>query len=146
MLKYIYIYIYWTCRNVLWAEIKCELSLRSIGRAVLYSGGAMLHRWIQQRSCGNRPASGCCEEAYYKLERCGQVRQMHLVTNEVTFNRSPKNENVFIIYSPSSCSKPVWGFFFHLFNTKEDILKNVGNQTVAGNHWLPLYFVPYFKH
>lgn len=72
---------------MLWAGIKCELSLRSIGRAVLYSGGAMLHRWIQQRSCGNRPASGCCEEAYYKLERCGQVRQIH---PNSSFNRSHK--------------------------------------------------------
>ncbi len=24
-----------------------------------------------------------------------------------------------------------------LFNTKEDILKNVGKQTVSGTHWLP---------
>ncbi len=27
-------------------------------------------------------------------------------------------------------------FFLLLLNTKEDILKNVGNQTVAGNYWL----------
>ncbi len=40
---------------------------------------------------------------------------------------SQKNENVVIIYSPSCWSK---SFFFLLLNTKEDILKNVGNQTV----------------
>jgi len=27
--------------------------------------------------------------------------------------------------------------FFVLLNTKEDILKNAGNQTVDGSHWLP---------
>ncbi len=27
--------------------------------------------------------------------------------------------------------------FFLLFNTKEDILKNVGDQTVDGSPWLP---------
>ncbi len=30
---------------------------------------------------------------------------------------------------------PVW-----VLSTKEDILKSVGNQTVDGSHWLPLYF------
>ncbi len=29
---------------------------------------------------------------------------------------------------------------FVLLNTKEDILKNVGNRAVLGHHWLPLYF------
>ncbi len=29
---------------------------------------------------------------------------------------------------------------FVLMNTKEDILKNVGNRAVLGHHWLPLYF------
>ncbi len=35
----------------------------------------------------------------------------------------------------SSCSKPVWVYFFHW--TQKDILKNVGMQTVTGIHWLP---------
>ncbi len=38
---------------------------------------------------------------------------------------SPKTENSVIIYSA-----------FLLFSTKEGILKNVCNQTVAGSHWL----------
>ncbi len=29
--------------------------------------------------------------------------------------------------------------FFLLLNTKEDILKNVSDQTVDSNHWLPHY-------
>ncbi len=29
---------------------------------------------------------------------------------------------------------------FVLLNTKEDILKNVGNRAVLGHHWLPEYF------
>jgi len=35
--------------------------------------------------------------------------------------------------------------FFLLSNTKEDILKNVGNQTVGGSHWLysPIIFSCY---
>ncbi len=37
------------------------------------------------------------------------------------------------MYSLSSCSKLLQ------LNAKEDILKNVGNQTVAGSHWIPLY-------
>jgi len=41
---------------------------------------------------------------------------------------SPKIKNVVISYSPSSCFKHM--SFFLLLNTKEDILKNVGNQTV----------------
>ncbi len=38
-------------------------------------------------------------------------------------------------------------FFRHLLtlkvikNTKDDILKNVGKQTVDGNHWFPYWFV-----
>lgn len=44
---------------------------------MLYSGGAVLHHWIQQRSRCNRPTSSCREEAHYKLERCEQVRQTH---------------------------------------------------------------------
>ncbi len=32
--------------------------------------------------------------------------------------------------------------FFILLNTKDDILKNVGNQTVDDCHWLP-YFPEY---
>ncbi len=36
-----------------------------------------------------------------------------------------------IIYSITCCPKPV---FFLLLNTKDDILKNVGHQTVAGPH------------
>jgi len=32
--------------------------------------------------------------------------------------------------------------FFLLLNTKENILKNVGNRTVDCNHWLPLIFFP----
>ncbi len=35
--------------------------------------------------------------------------------------------------------------FFLLLSTKEEILKNVGNQTVDGSHWLPLYFCPYIS-
>ncbi len=31
--------------------------------------------------------------------------------------------------------------FFLLLNTEEDILKNVGNQTVDGSHWLLYYGV-----
>ncbi len=32
-----------------------------------------------------------------------------------------------------------WMCYFLQLNTKENILKNVGNQTVAGSHWLPFY-------
>ncbi len=46
---------------------------------------------------------------------------------------------IVIIYSPSSSSKPVRASFF-LLNTKYYILKNVGNQTVDGCHWLPYHF------
>jgi len=42
---------------------------------------------------------------------------------------SPKIKNVVISYSPSSCFKHM--SFFLLLNTKEDILKNVGNQTLV---------------
>jgi len=59
---------------------------------------------------------------------------------QVKWFSSPKNENSAIIYSPSSCSKHV-RFFFLLLNTKEDILKNVGNQTVDGSNWFPWYGV-----
>ncbi len=38
-----------------------------------------------------------------------------------------QNENFIIIYSPTYRLKPV---FFFLINTKEDILRNTGNQTV----------------
>lgn len=45
-----------------------------------------------------------------------------------------------IIYSkselPSSCCKPV-KIYFLVLRAIEDILKNVGNPTVAGSHWLP---------
>ena len=34
--------------------------------------------------------------------------------------------------------------FFLLLNTKEDILKNVSNQTVDGPHWLPYLFSLYY--
>ncbi len=47
---------------------------------------------------------------------------------------SPKNENSVIIYLHKlfqTCMS-----FFLLLSTKEDILKNVGNQTVDGIHWL----------
>ncbi len=35
--------------------------------------------------------------------------------------------------------------FILVLNTKEDILKNVGNQTVAGSQWLPYFFSPTIK-
>ncbi len=41
-----------------------------------------------------------------------------------------------VIYSPSSYSKPLSLVF--LLNS-EDTLKNIGNQTVDGPHWLPEY-------
>ncbi len=47
----------------------------------------------------------------------------------------PKNLNSVIIYSLSCCTEPVL-IFILVLNTKEDILENVGNQTVAGPHWL----------
>jgi len=34
--------------------------------------------------------------------------------------------------------------FFLLLNTKEDILKNVGNQTVDSSHWRQLYLFSYY--
>ncbi len=34
--------------------------------------------------------------------------------------------------------------FYLRLSSKEDILKNVGNQTVSGSHWLPLYFFLYY--
>jgi len=43
-------------------------------------------------------------------------------------------KNVFIIYSPSRLFQ-TWMSFFLLLNRKEDILKNVGNQTVDDTHW-----------
>jgi len=48
-------------------------------------------------------------------------------------------KNVFIIYSPSRLFQ-TWMSFFLLLNRKEDILKNVGNQTVDDTHWFPLYY------
>ncbi len=33
---------------------------------------------------------------------------------------------------------------FVLLNTKQDILKNVGNRAVLGHHWLPQYFFSYY--
>jgi len=45
----------------------------------------------------------------------------------------PKMKTV-VTYSPSWVFKPVWVSFF-LLNTKEHILKNVGNQSVEGSHW-----------
>ncbi len=33
-----------------------------------------------------------------------------------------------------------WMSFYFVLNTKEDIWKNIGNQTVAGSHWLPCFF------
>ncbi len=47
-------------------------------------------------------------------------------------NSSPKNLNSVIIYSLSCCTKPV--FIFILVLNTQDILENVGNQTVAGPH------------
>ncbi len=36
--------------------------------------------------------------------------------------------------------------FCLLLNTKEDILKNVSNQVVDGNHWLPsIYIFSYYR-
>ncbi len=46
---------------------------------------------------------------------------------------SPKNENSVIIYYFSQ----TYMNFCLLLNIKEDILKNVGNQTADGSHWLP---------
>ncbi len=37
------------------------------------------------------------------------------------------------LFTPLCCTKPVL-IFVLVLNTKEDILKNVGNQTVAGPH------------
>ncbi len=37
------------------------------------------------------------------------------------------------LFNPLCCTKPVL-IFVLVLNTKEDILKNVGNQTVAGPH------------
>jgi len=44
----------------------------------------------------------------------------------------PKNENLSSFKLFQTCMS-----FFLLLNTKEDILKNVSNQTVDGPHWLP---------
>lgn len=41
-------------------------------------------------------------------------------------------EHSIIIYSPSCCSKPCMTFFI-LWDTKVDILKNLGNKTTLGN-------------
>ncbi len=45
---------------------------------------------------------------------------------------SPKNVNSVLIYS-LSCTKPVY-IFYPGAEYKEDILKNVGYQTVGGPH------------
>ncbi len=85
------------------------------------------------------------------MSKCIHVSWQALDSIIITHNRqnpsveatwrdsSPKNENPVIIYSPSSSSN-----FFVLLNTKEDILKNVGNRAVLGHHWLPLYFFSYY--
>ncbi len=39
------------------------------------------------------------------------------------------------LFTHSRCLKPVLNVFIVL-NTKEDVLKNMGTQTVAGPHWL----------
>jgi len=60
--------------------------------------------------------------------------QLKPIISKISFwsgNSSLKNKNSFI-YSPSSCSKPVWVSYFY-WAQKTIILKNVGNQTVDGN-------------
>ncbi len=47
---------------------------------------------------------------------------------------SPKNEN-FVNITHTQVFPNLYEFL--LLNTKEDILKNVGNQTLSGPHWLP---------
>ncbi len=49
---------------------------------------------------------------------------------------SPKNYTSVVILLSSKLFQTCVTFFL-LLSTKEDILKNVGNQTVDGSHWLP---------
>ncbi len=64
-----------------------------------------------------------CETANVKLH---SIKKKYLKKPER--DSSPKNENFVILYSTSSS-------FFLMWNI-EDILKNAGNQTVDGPHWL----------
>ncbi len=59
-----------------------------------------------------------------------------LLPSFLPMDSSPQNENSVIIYSHSSCSKPVQIYVFWSMNTKEHILKNVNKRTVDGHHWL----------
>ncbi len=44
---------------------------------------------------------------------------------------------ILLLYTLTLMSFQICMSFFLLLNTKQDILKNVGNQTFAGSHWLP---------
>ncbi len=54
---------------------------------------------------------------------------------------SPNNE-----HSLASCHSNLCDFFFHPFNTKEDISKNDGNQMTDGNHFLCLQLMHKIFH
>ncbi len=54
------------------------------------------------------------------------------------------NLNEFLLLNIKIILKNVL-IFILVLNTKEDILKNVGNQTVAGLQWLPYFFFPTIK-
>ncbi len=60
------------------------------------------------------------------------------VTNQSSRDSTHRNDRSVIIYFTSMCFQTCSSFFLQL-STKEDVLKDVGNQTVDGSHWLPLY-------
>ncbi len=63
------------------------------------------------------------------VKKYGAERQLQFVLKGVVH---PKKLNSIVIYSPATCSKPVWVSSFCLFATQQvDIFKNVGNQTAA---------------
>jgi len=77
-------------------------------------------------------------------ERQGQFCLLNrIIQGQQQDNSSPKNEN-YAIYSHLCCSKHVWVYF--LLNTKEDILKKVGNQTVdSNNNYLSIFITQHLQ-
>ncbi len=64
---------------------------------------------------------------------------MWVCTTSVKGIVDPKNHHLLSLKLFQSCMN-----VFVLLNTKEDILKNVGNRAVLGHHWLPSYFFSYY--
>ncbi len=85
----------------------------------------ILEWWIDQNGHGLLLEKSITQMSLCFWSRSGFKGTVHPKSNSISV----------IIYSPSSCSKLVWVSFFCW--TEKVILKNVGNQTVAGSHWRP---------